>query len=614
MSAILSAYVFLLLHAQSPITLNVNAASGDVLTGTKEFKVTVIATEIVNQVEFYVNSDLRDNATATPYLFKLDTLGENDGPLTLKFKAYCADGKTAEKTINVTINNGVSLGAEPHIKKALDLLNDSKWDLAVTEGRIALKADEKSVSARIVLSRAYLGLKMYDKAQKFAEDAVALDPKNPEALALVSGVNVKRVLNTVVKEGQDRSEVLNSMKDGLEAAIKTRRAVLDAAVDSLPANTSSTKVADVALPAGRYSFAEEVLRPDFERGEPTPALTNRLAYSLLKLNRYKDAYDVTARAKKLATIDAYGYALMAIAAAELDSAPDSDAAIAAGLKLDSASDAIKCAQAYIALKFVRQTLTGSTKFLLNYDDRKGREAALKVASRKELTRILEDLSNELGNRTEVLYYLQALNSILDNYASAETAFQDAVLAEPANADAYIEQGNRTIAVAFRGKQDETDKQNQFDYSAMMFGCALTAQPSSPSALAGLSITATLKGDPETAIRWGEAAVKSNSTYAPAQVVLGIAYNVAVAKYRKNADALRKRNNSVLSSSEHASNENNARQFEQLAAKYVGLASDAMRAAGLLDPRIAGYSITDPFQGWRYYSTAGRQPVMILPTK
>jgi len=80
MSAFLSAYALLVLaHTHAPVTLNVDLPNGATISGETTIKVTVVADNPVTQVEFYVGTDLRDNATATPYRFTLDSLGETDG-------------------------------------------------------------------------------------------------------------------------------------------------------------------------------------------------------------------------------------------------------------------------------------------------------------------------------------------------------------------------------------------------------------------------------------------------------------------------------------------------------------------------------------------------------
>ena len=52
-------------------------------------------------------------------------------------------------------------------------LVDQKWDEAIRSGRVALKAKAGYNPARILMARAYMGKGVMDKAQQFAEDALA---------------------------------------------------------------------------------------------------------------------------------------------------------------------------------------------------------------------------------------------------------------------------------------------------------------------------------------------------------------------------------------------------------------------------------------------------------
>jgi len=121
---------------------------------------------IITQVEFYVGSDLRDADTSTPYEFKLDTLEVEDGELKVTFAAYTSDGKSTKKALSLTVDNGVSKGAEFHVQQGEEFLRNSKWDDAINAGRVALKAKKGFNPARMVLARAYMGKNVFRSRPK----------------------------------------------------------------------------------------------------------------------------------------------------------------------------------------------------------------------------------------------------------------------------------------------------------------------------------------------------------------------------------------------------------------------------------------------------------------
>jgi hypothetical protein len=617
MSAPLFAFALLALAPyRAPVTLNVNLTNGQSITGDQSIRVTVVANNPITQVEFYVGTDLRDNATSTPYMFKLDSLNEDDGDLKLRFKAYTTEGETGERTITVHIDNGVSLGADVHVKKGLDYLAASDFDHAVTEGRIGLKADGKSNAARIVLTRAYLGLKQYDKAQKYAEDAVAQDPKNTAALNLLAGVNIQQAFALVAKGGADKAETLATERDALKAAVTSRRTILDNAMDALPTPTDATlsQYADTAIAAERYSLAENELMKRYMNGNNTPAVIDRLAYVQMRQCRFADALTTLDRAGKLSTLDAPALAIRAVCYAETNDATDSDAALHKAQQLAPDNLTVRTAAAYIALKYARITVADRTTMELNYDNPQGKLADQRQNARLEAQKILTALQNDLGQRTETNYFVQSIDNKLDDYEGARKAFLAAILAEPANSDAYIEQGNRSIVLSFRGKLEKDEKDSLYEDGLTMYKTAIAASPSSPAALAGLCVVSTLQGKVGESLTWGEAAVAANKDYAAGYIAVGTAYTIASKAYRLQADAIRKKNGDIsLSPADRQNNELQARDLEAKANKYSHSATEAGNAAARLDPRISGYDLTNAQAAAQYFSVGGRLPVIAPPT-
>ncbi|CAN5431190.1 hypothetical protein BH11ARM1_BH11ARM1_05250 [soil metagenome] len=616
MKAVLLASILLSLHApqKSAVQVNVNAKSGEVITGDHKFRVTVVSKNPVTQVEFYVGNERRDSDTSTPYEFTVDSLAEKDGDLKLRFKAYTTENETGETSVTVKIDNGVGLGAPAHLAKAEAALGDSKWDEAITEARIALLADPKSNEARLLLARAYMGKGDTAQAQKYAEDAAEADPTNLAAQDLVAGINLQAAFKTVTNTGGDRKEAMTSIKEALSAAIAARHKVLDADVDKAGVLTSTNLIpySDAALHAGRFNLVIPALKAGFE-GDPTNGkIANRLAYAYLRQGLASDAAAVLNAFAKHGALDAYGSASLAIARADINDAAGSDAAIKDALLSDPDELAVTAAQAYIALKYVRNRSGNLVTFNLNYDDLAGKDVAAKQESRKTLSGLVAQLDAAQGARTETLYFKQALNDKLGEYPAAQRAFRAAVLAEPANYDAYIEEGNRALSSTQLANMDADNKDQALSYAEVMLGASLEARPSSAEALAGLAIVATIRGKMEDAIKWGTAAVQANPDYAAGHLAVGTAYNLAATAGRKQADALRAKAKTTVDGAQRQALETQARELEARVGDYTRFARDSSIKAGTLDKRVEGLQLTAPYQAWRYYSAGGRTPVLPQP--
>ena len=565
MTAITAAYLSFL-FTPPKVEITVDAKNGEVVTGERAFRATVAADgQDVTQVEFYVGDELRDSDTATPYIFRIDSLAETDGPLKLRFKAYTSDGKSGEKVLSVVIDNGLSKGAQYHLDQGEAFLRDGKPKEALTSGRIALKIDDKSIPARIILSRANLALGVFDQAQRFAEDALAKDPANVTALDLLAGINLRRSFATINREGGDRASTILSIKSALRQAVEARRKSLDATLDMQPAPTPETakQYADVCIRASRYSLAIQALNPAFNANVKDASIANRLAYAQIRSGRDADALRTMATHQRYATPDAYGYALIAVLEDAIGTKAASDEAIKQGLLADPDDLGLKTAQAFIAL---RNSRTSS------------------------LVGIVNDLNSVAGSRTEVAYYLFSANTALRRYEPARKAFADAVLAEPANYDAYIERANAALNLVASAK-DNTEKGFLYDTARAYYETALVARPESAEALSGIVIVDLYQGKTAEAVDLGESATRADPGSAVAQFALAGAYSKRISEVTRAA--------------------NGATSPEVV--RLSGLAEAAIKAAGRLDERnLGGHGIPREADILKYLSTFGRLPVLTAP--
>ncbi len=617
MNVLLLATAFLALVAppKAPVKVHIDAKNGDVITGESTFKVTVDSTNLVTQVEFYVNDDLRDKATSTPYRFTIDTLNEPEGPAKLRFKAYTSEGETGEATVNVKFYNAMDKGGDFHVQEGRKALQDGKYEKAVTEGRLALKIDSKLNDARLIVARGYLRLNVMDKAQKFAEDAVAADPKSEAALDMLAVINLKRGFTTFDRGAGDKNETLKTIGDAIKSAVENRQKALEARVDAVGTLSDTNLIAyvDAALRAGRYGLAITTLKPAVDKDNRRADLADRLAYAQIREGRYADAYQTLQTQKKYGTQDVYGQATTAVLLAEGGNAQASDDAIKDAILSDADNPIVTTAQAYIALKFVRTRVSNATTLSVNYDDLKGKDNPKAVEARNTLEQILKQLAKDSGQKTEVNYYLCALNNKLENYDTARKYFEQAVLTEPTNYDAYIEQGNKSFSISLRGTHEKDDLTFMYENARTMFNAALVARPSSAAALTGLSLVAIFEGKPDEAIKWGLAAVSAEPTYAAGNIALAAAYTLGASRLTSAAYNMRQQGNKLNTNAERQANELKTREIEVTAGKYTRQAREALNAATKIDKKIEGSQLTAPEPAWRYFNAGGRVPVLPMPT-
>ncbi len=498
------------------VDVNVNVKDGDVISGEAQFKVTVDAKDPVTQVEFYVGDDLRDTDSSTPYEFKLDTLGEPEGDLKVTFAAYTTEGDNGKKVITLKIDNELSKGAEYHIQKAKNLLIDSKYDEAIKAGKIALKAKPDDAAARIIMARAYLGKGVLDTAQKYAEDIVAADPNNNEAKSLISRVNLERAF-TIVNRGTDRMETLKAISTALNSAIDYRMKTLDASIAKYPQVTAENrmKYCDALIAAGRYSAVAIELGPTVKSGTDDINLVNRLGYAYLRMGRTKDAAQMYTTYKKRLSLDAYAYAMYAVALQLNNLTEDAQTALKEAISNDSQNLGVKTAQAFLAMKGNKTATLGS---------------------------FAQDLVENEGQRSESMYFMGAYSALKVDFENTEKYYRNAVYSEPAFFDVYVQFGIDAMKLANRMKADkakgktveEKDINYQYEAARVYFEAALHAKPESAEALTGLALVyGNLKKNAEMA-KYARAAAGAGPAYAAGNYVLSVALQAEAASYRTQA--------------------------------------------------------------------------------
>lgn len=546
-----------LTQAGAPI-INVDVKDREAITGERKFRVTVEAKNPITQVEFYVGSDLRDSDTSTPYEFKIDTLEVDDGDLKVTFAAYTSDGKSTKKAMTLKVDNGVAKGADFHVQQGEEFLRSSKWDEAITAGRIALKAQKAYNPARMVLARAYMGKNTLDRAQKFAEDVVADDPKSLPGLELVAAVKLQQAFTTV-NRGGNTADTQKIIEDALKGAAEARRKSLDMQVDNFGAITNENRLryADLAITAGRFSLVPAALTTEFAKDISNVAFGNRLAFAYLKMGRYAEARAALKDLSKREAMDGYSYALLAVIETDAGNRTASDEAMKEAVLSDGENLGVRTGQAYIALKSGNNSV---------------------------VSKLASDLGREQGQKTEVNYFLSALTNRLKEFEQSRRYFERAVLAEPANYDMYVERGNESLKIALNGGLQKKDADIQLANAKILYNTALVAQPTSFQALTGLSIINLIQGNVRDAIKFGEAAVAANVNYAGSYYALSAAYSEA----SKTAEGAQK-------------------------SRFIAECQKANLKAGSLDkPNLEGREVPDGRAAFRYFESGGRTLVMSAP--
>jgi len=569
------------------VDVNVNVKDGDVISGDAQFKVTVEAKDPVTQVEFYVGDDLRDTDSSTPYEFKLDTLGEPEGNIKVTFAAYTTEGDNGKKVITLKIDNELSKGAEYHIEKAKNLLIDSKYDEAIKAGRVALKAKPDSAAARIVMARAYLGKGVLDTAQKYAEDVVAADPNNSEAKSLISRVNLERAF-TIVNRGNDRMETLKSISTALNAAIDYRMKTLDASLSKYTPVTAENrgKYCDALIAAGRYSAVVIELGQIVKSGTEDIKLVNRLGYVYLRMGRSKDAIQMYTTYKKRLTLDAYAYAMLAVALQLNNLVDDAQTALKEAISNDSQNLGVKSAQAYLAMKANKTSTLGS---------------------------FAQDLVETEGQLPESMYFMGAYSTLKVDYEGAEKSYRNAVYSEPAFFDVYVQFGIDAMKIANKMKADKAkgktvdDKDINYQYEAarVYFEAALRAKPESAEALTGLALVyGNLKKTSEMS-KYARAAAGAGPSYAAGNYVLSVALQAEAAIYRNQAMKF-----------ERDGARDDSKKAYDTANKTIDESQVALKKAQEADPVYIAQIAQEPkmADADAYFLKSGKLPVIIPPTE
>lgn len=476
----------------SQITMTTNVTDGQKLSGVFEFTARVQSKSVVSNVEFYINDDLRGTDESTPYQFKFDTIEEKEGPMKVSFHAYNSDGESIKKTFTVNIDNGLGKGLEFHVNHARELITDSKFDEAIVAGRIALKIDSTSADAMLVMARAYFGKGVYDISQKLAEDVLAKQPKNSEALSLMTAISLRQAFTS---SGPD---AISTIKGAIINAAESQRKVLEMRADAAGSPTKDNLLswADTMLASHRYSIVASELKNPFESDLENADLANRMLYAQLRLGRYDDVLKNIGLMEKYGAPDGYTYTVKAIALQATGQTQASEEAEKEALLSNPGDLSTKFAQAYLAITRARYDVLNS---------------------------FITELNKQEPSSSRTNYYKAIYYHLARDFDANRRAMELALLADPANYDMYVERGNEVIESAVSQKLSGDSAKDKYKLALAYFEAALAARPESFEALTGMSIAHNLIGNIDDAIKYGKLATRSAPSYAAGHYALAAAY-------------------------------------------------------------------------------------------
>ena len=547
----------LLLVAQlalAAISLSVNVKDGDTVSGDVVFDIRVQSESLVTNVEFYVGDDLRGTDESTPYQFRIDSLEEKDGDLSVTFAAFNSSGESAKKTLKLKVDNGMSKGVAFHVDRANDLIVQSKFDEAIKAAKIALKIDPNSNSARMAMARANYGKGVFDIAQKFAEDVTSSDPKNLDAKAILSAINLRKAFSA---GGTDLAATAAIVRSSLKSAARSHHEAMEARADSFGTVNDQNKMAyiDLMLKSHRYSAVAAMLKDKVEPEAKNTSLMNRLLYAYVRSGRILEASKALRYIEKNGALDGYTYCLKAVLLQYAGEQAASEEAEKEAILEDPSAPATKYTQAYLALVRKRVDVLSSHASALQRMDATSPLTTYYLATRYYLTR---------------------------DFDESRKFFEASLLSDPGSYDMMVEKGNQIIESIYSMSLSGEKRKATLDLALAYFEAALEAKPESYEALTGMCLVNALSGNTADALRYGRAAVAASQEYAPAYFALASA--VRMARTTNTGPELRAEAESVLKA-------------------YEGM-----------DRRLKGRFTPTPEQAWDYFYTFGRVPVLPAPAQ
>lgn len=546
--------------SMAAMTMTVDLKEGQSISGSFKFDVRVQSDSVINSVEFYLGDDLRDTDESTPYQFEMDTLAEAEGSVKVTFAAYNGAGESVKKSFNIKIDNELGRGVKYHVDRANEFTRDGKYAQAIQVARIALKIDKNDNTARMAMARANYAAKVYDVAQKYAEDVVLSDPKNIDGKALLAAINLRRAFNA---SGSNAADTNRIVKEALINAASSQRDILNMEADMVKAPTSGSLIPflDAQIKSMRYSQVLSKLRADYEKNLDDPALTNRFLLALYKTGRFEEAIKVINNVDRYGSPDAYYFSLKSLILQGMGNTAGSESAEKEVILEDPSSALSKYTQAQLAMIRQRSSIVPG---------------------------FVADLERTSPSGTDTEYFKSTVAFMSTNFDMAVSSFQTGLLSNPAHVALLVERGNQILESVISQSLTGDDLTNRVTLAQAHFEAALAARPESFEALNAMAYSHAMNGQTDKALSFARAAVAAGPEYGGGYYTLaGVLRQLQV---EAQAD-LSKRS---------------------MALQYKEQSDEALARAGALNSRLKGQIAPNARSMWAFAYGAGRIAILPMP--
>ncbi len=305
------------------ITIKTEPAEGEKVADIAKIAAKIESTEGIDKVEFRVDDELRYTDTSTPYVYDWDTIADKEGKHTLSITAFDSNGSTKRHTLNLEVDNELSLGAEVLAAKATEALGEKKYGAAILYGRRALKAEPGNILGSRAIASVYGTRRDWGKAIATLDKAMGLDASAP-ALGELASYRVQRAL--------EPENAANFFAE-LSAANELRHKAADLAVQETKKSSAgnSEAIGDALMTAGRIREAiAEYSKVALKMDAPTSAI-NRLALAHTLADHPQEALGLMRLLQRVKKDDAASRAIMGLSYLRLMQFADAKQAVQADL-------------------------------------------------------------------------------------------------------------------------------------------------------------------------------------------------------------------------------------------------------------------------------------------
>lgn len=409
------------------------------------------------------------------------------------------------------------------------------------------------------------------------------------ALDLLSAINLQRAFRAT-GAASDPKATLGNIRTALIDAAASRLKVYETELAKMPTGTDDEKIkaADVAMRANRYSVAIQLLNEVYTKNSLNNAATNRLIYAQLRGGRFTDALATATNLVKRGKPDGEGAALAAVVMARFGDDATGSAMERKAIEDDINSLAVRMSQAYLA--WIRAQYT-------------------------DYSRVVNGFAEGNDQMAEVNYYLSNALYKKGDFEPSRRRFEQAVLAEPALYDTFIQAGQQAIDAGTAEGVSPKASEYLIGLARVYFDAALAAKPESFEAYTGLTIVGMIEKKPAEVLKNARLAVKTGPEYAAAYYAASLALTAEEKRLREAIDtagglAAKARANNLPE--EVKKHEDNAASLRAELKTVQGELDAAISGFRKFDQKIlGGLTIPDWQRAFDYFQRYGRAPLVVM---